>query len=201
MNRDSRINLFTSNRPVSSFESDRQRFLGDNGYGTWANPLSLQAHELDNYEARWGNNVGALLYHLRTVQPGETVRLITQFSQGESVEKARPSIERYRDPREVDQAFEALAAFWDDYLSAFRIATPDAGVNTLLNVHNPRQCHTTKNWSRYLSLYQLGFGARGIGFRDSSQDAMGVMAQMPEEARALIEQLLQIQKRDGSAMH
>jgi cellobiose phosphorylase len=40
----------------------------------------------------------------------------------------------------------------------------------LLNVHNPRQCYITLNWSRYLSLYQLGFGARGIGFRDSSQD-------------------------------
>ena len=74
-------------------------------------------------------------------------------------------------------------------------------MNSMLNVHNPRQCYMTKNWSRDLSLYQLGFGGRGIGFRDSSQDVMGVMSAMPGEARELIEKLLSVQKLDGSAMH
>jgi cellobiose phosphorylase len=71
----------------------------------------------------------------------------------------------------------------------------------MLNVHNPRQCYMTKNWSRDLSLYQLGFGGRGMGFRDSSQDVMGVLAAMPEEGRELIEKLLSVQRRNGSAMH
>ena len=57
----------------------------------------------------------------------------------------------------------------------------------MVNVHNPRQCYVTLNWSRYLSLYQLGFGARGLGFRDSSQDVMGALAGAPVEARALLE--------------
>jgi cellobiose phosphorylase len=74
-------------------------------------------------------------------------------------------------------------------------------MNSMLNVHNPRQCYMTKNWSRDLSLYQLGFGGRGIGFRDSSQDVMGVMSAIPEEARALIEKLLSVMKVNGSAMH
>ncbi|MGD8997916.1 MAG: glycosyl transferase, partial [Anaerolineae bacterium] len=201
MNKDSRINIFTSNRPVSSFESDRRRFLGENEYGTWANPLSLQADELGNHEACRGDNIGALLHHLGTVQPGETVRLITQLCQEESVAEATPLIARYRDAQRVDRAFEELATFWDEYLSKFQVASPDAEMNSMLNVHNPRQCQTTKNWSRYLSRYQLGFGMRGIGFRDSSQDVLGVLIQMPGEARALIEQLLHVQKRDGSAMH
>src|SRR5574338_293227 len=42
MFRDIKINYFTSNLPVSSFETDRRKFLGDNEYGTWANPASLQ---------------------------------------------------------------------------------------------------------------------------------------------------------------
>jgi cellobiose phosphorylase len=71
----------------------------------------------------------------------------------------------------------------------------------MVNVHNPRQCFMTKNWSRDLSLYQLGFGGRGIGFRDSSQDVMGVLASMPGEAKELLEKLLSVQKADGSAMH
>jgi cellobiose phosphorylase len=201
MYRDTRINYFTSNRPVSSFESERRRFLGDNGYGTWANPLSLQEEELSNYEALRGDNIAALLHHLGTIQPGETTRLITQLGQDESVEKALALINRYRDAEQVERAFKEMAAFWDTYLSRLQVETPDANMNSLLNIHNPRQCHTTKNWSRYLSLYQLGLGARGIGFRDSSQDVMGILVSKPEEGKELIKQLLHVQKRDGSAMH
>ena len=54
MNRDSKINYFTSNKPVASFDSDRKRFLGDNEYGTWAAPLSLLQPELNNSEALRG---------------------------------------------------------------------------------------------------------------------------------------------------
>jgi cellobiose phosphorylase len=201
MTKETRVNVFTSNRPASSFETDRRRFLGANEYGTWAAPLSLQAEELGNYEAQRGDNVAALLQHLGTLSPGETVELITLLGQAESLEAAIPALRRYRDPEEVAAALEDLADRWESYLSPFQVETPDAAVNSLLNVHSPRQCHTTLNWSRYLSLYQLGFGARGIGFRDSSQDVMGVVANAPEDAWALIEQLLQVQKRDGSAMH
>jgi len=201
MYKDTQINYFTSNRPASSFESDRRRFLGDNEYGTWANPLSLQEEELSNYEALRGDNIAALLHRLGTIQPGETTRLITQLGQDESVEKALPSINRYQDAEQVERALKEMVAFWDTYLSRLQVETPDANMKSLLNIHNPRQCHTTKNWSRYLSLYQLGLGARGIGFRDSSQDVMGILVSMPEEGKELIKKLLQVQKRDGSAMH
>jgi cellobiose phosphorylase len=71
----------------------------------------------------------------------------------------------------------------------------------MVNVFNPRQCEVTRNWSRYLSLYQLGLGTRGIGFRDSSQDVLANFAAAPAESKALIRQLLSVQKADGSAMH
>ena len=201
MRKDTQINTFTSNLPVSSFETDRRRFLGENGYGTWASPLSLQEEELGDYQALRGDNVAALLHHLGTVEPGQTIKLITQLGQDESVEASLPSIGRYRDAEQVERAWEELAAYWDRYLSRLQVETPDADMNRLLNIHNPRQCHTTMNWSRYLSLYQVGLGARGMGFRDSSQDVMGVLASMPEEGRRLIEMLLRVQKEDGSAMH
>jgi cellobiose phosphorylase len=201
MLRDSRVNYFTSNQPVSSFESDRKKFLGDNEYGAWANPLSLRETELNNSLALRGDNIAALMHRLGVLQPGETRRIITQLGQDESVGKARPHIEYFRDERNVERALAELARFWDGYLSKLQVETPDAAMNRMLNIHNPHQCHTTKNWSRYLSLYQLGYGARGIGFRDSSQDVMGVLAQMPQEAKTLIQQLLSVQKRNGSAMH
>jgi len=61
MVKDTQLNVFTSNHPASSFETDRRRFLGDNEYGTWwANPLGLQEPELSSYEALRGDNVAAL---------------------------------------------------------------------------------------------------------------------------------------------
>jgi cellobiose phosphorylase len=201
MRQETHVNYFTSNLPVSSFESDRRRFLGDNEYGTWAQPLGLQADELSNYEARRGDNIGALLHHLGQLQPGETCRLIVQLGQEADVNAARPAIERYRQPQAVDEALAQLAEFWEAYLSRQQFITPDDAMNAMLNVHNPRQCYITKNWSRDLSLYQLGFGGRGTGYRDSSQDVMAIIASAPQEAKELISKLLQVQKRSGSAYH
>lgn len=201
MKRDTAVNYFTSNTPVDSWETDRKQFLGDNEYGTWKNPLALQKAHLSNYEARRADNISALLHALGTLRPGETKRIITQLGQEATLDEAMKSINSFRDPQKVDKAFDALKAFWDEYLATLQVETPDASFNSMVNIHNPRQCHTTKNWSRDLSLYQLGFGGRGLGFRDSSQDVMGTMAHMPAEGLELMEKILSVQKADGSAMH
>jgi len=202
MKRGAAENFFTSNLPVDSYQSDRKKFLGANEYGTWANPLELQNEHLGNYAARRGDNIHALLHTLGQVKHGETRRLITQLSQGARLEDEMAQIEKFRDPAEVERAFASLEDFWNGFLGRFQVQTPDPAFNSMLNVHNPRQCHTTFNWSRYMSLYQLGYGSdRGIGCRDSSQDTLGVMAFMPEAAAGLIIKLLSVQRRDGSACH
>jgi cellobiose phosphorylase len=191
-------NYFTASLPADSFETDRRTFLGR---GSWANPAALDAPALRNSEALRGDNIGALLLPLGTLAPGATARVITLLGQASSVDAALPTIRQYRDPAAVDAALADLNAYWTDYLDTVQVTTPDPALNSILNGFNPRQCHTTKNWSRYLSLYQLGLGSRGIGFRDSSQDVMGVMAHMPDEARDLLSMLLGIQMRAGYAMH
>jgi cellobiose phosphorylase len=193
-------NFFTSNVPADSFQTDRKLFLGANEYGIWANPLELQNESLSNFEARRGDNIAALLHKFGAIAPGETRRLVTQLGQ-ETPGDVAATAAKFRDAGNVDSAFRRLAEYWEDYLAAFHCATPDAAFDSMVNVHNPRQCHTTMNWSRYLSLYQLGLGARGIGFRDSSQDVMGVLASMPGEARELMRKLLSVQLPNGSAMH
>jgi cellobiose phosphorylase len=202
MFRDIKINYFTANLPASSFETDRSRFLGDHEYGSWAKPLSLEQPELGSYEANRGDNIAALLVRLGSLQPGETRRLVTQLGQEASLEAALPGMVRFHDPAAVDAALDSLAGFWQAYLSRLQVDTPDPAMNSMLNVHNPRQCYITKNWSRYLSLYQLGLGgARGIGFRDSSQDVLAVLPFIPGEAQELVRKLLSVQRQDGSAMH
>jgi cellobiose phosphorylase len=201
MFRDTKVNYFTSNLPVSSFETDRKKFLGDNEYGTWANPAGLQNDELSSTEALRGDNIAALMHHLGILQLGETKRLITQLGQEETLEDARQSIETYRNPKSVDDALAQMKSFWDEYLSALQVETPDTATNAILNIHNPHQCFITRQWSRYLSYYQLGLGARGIGIRDSSQDILGVMANIPQDAKIFLKTLLSFQKQNGSAMH
>jgi cellobiose phosphorylase len=201
MNREIRINYLTSNLPASSFETDRRVFLGENEYGTFRSPLSLHQLELSNSQALRGDNIAALLHPLGVLQPGVTRRLITQLGQAQSVEDARPTIQRFRNSEEVEAEFDQIEAFWDEYLSALQVKTPEESMNVMLNVYNPRQCYVTKTWSRYLSYYQLGLGSRGIGMRDSSQDVMAVMASVPSEGKELLRTLLSFQKQDGSAMH
>ncbi len=193
-------NFVTSNVPVDSFQTDRKLFLGANGYGGWKNPLELQNESLSNYEARRGDVIAALMHKLGKLQPGESRRVVTQLGQ-ETPDAVAELAAKFRDIGNVDKAFADLGAFWDEYLSKATFETPNPAMNAMVNIHNPRQCHTTLNWSRYLSLYQLGLGARGLGFRDSSQDVMGVLAGVPEDAKNLIRKLLSVQKPNGSAMH
>lgn len=201
MRRDTAVNYFTSSIPASSFETDRAHFLGDHEYGTWANPQGLESTALSGYQAQRGDNIVALLVPLGAIHTGQTVRLVTQLGQAATIAEALPEIRRYRDAAVVDAALGELAQFWDGHLSKIQVQTPDADMNRMLNIHNPRQCYVTLQWSRYLSLYQLGFESRGIGFRDSSQDVMGILAHAPAEGRQLISTLLQVQCRNGSAMH
>ncbi|GAB6090209.1 GH36-type glycosyl hydrolase domain-containing protein [Spirochaeta dissipatitropha] len=194
-------NYFTSNLPVSSYETDRSLFLGDSGYGTWANPQSLQETELNNSEARRGDNIAALMHHLGEIAPGESRTLITQLGQSTTIDAAKERITRFRKEENVHAAFTELRNYWDGFLNKFQIDVPDPAFASMVNVHNPHQCLITYYWSRYLSLYQLGLGARMMGFRDSSQDVMGIIAGAPELAKKLLNMLLQVQKRNGSAMH
>lgn len=201
MRRDTAVNYFTSSLPVSSFETDRWAFLGDNEYGSWAGPLSLAQTELPGSLAQRGDNISALLHHLGILQPGESRRLVTLLGQAKSVEDALPEIERYRDPTEIEKALAGLAESWRSTLERQQVITPDPALNSMLNVHNPRQCRVTQAWSRDLSLYQLGFGGRGVGVRDASQDLMGILPLAPEECKEMLRLLLQVQRRDGSAFH
>ncbi len=201
MLQNSSVNYLTANLPASSFETDRKKFLGDNEYGSWRAPLSLFSDKLGNSQAVRGDNIAALLIPLGTLQPGETRRVITQLGQDAGFEAAKASIDKYRNPAAVDAALVEMAAFWNGYLSALQVETPDPAMNAMLNVHNPHQCFTTKQWSRYLSYYQLGMGARGIGIRDSSQDILAVLASIPEDGKNFISKLLSFQKRDGSSYH
>jgi cellobiose phosphorylase len=201
MNIERQMNYLTSNMAVQSFETDRKLFLGEQEYGSFRRPLSLEKPQLSNTQARRGDNIGALLHEMKDLKAGETRRLILQFGQTSTTEADKATRAKYRDAAVVDAEFAKLKRFWDTYLDALQVQTPDEDMNRMVNIHNPYQCYVTKTWSRYLSYYQLGMGLRGIGMRDSSQDVMGVLSAVPDEGKALLKLLLSFQKREGNAYH
>jgi cellobiose phosphorylase len=197
MRRDTHLNYLTVNAKVSSFETSRVKFLGANEYGTWAHPLSLDNEDLSDYEANRGDNIAALLVRLGTLAPGQSSHDRHAVGAGSVHRAIEESIKKYQDPAAVDRRAFRLAVYWNDYLSKMHVTTPDVSMNRMLNVYNPRQCQITFNWSRYLSLYQLGYGNRELGFRDSAQDVMGILDRAPEQGRELIVKLLNVQRRNG----
>ena len=116
MNKNRRINYFTSNYPASSFETDRRYFLGDNEYGTWESPVSLNNRELGAHEALRGDNIAALMHHMGAIEPGASVRLVTQLGQCGSLEKEGVVIDLFRNTERVESEFMKLKCFWEEYL-------------------------------------------------------------------------------------
>ncbi len=204
MQRQSHANYLTSNRPALSFETDRQRFLGDHRGGTWQKPLGLLEETLSNQESLRGNSVGVVQHRL-VVKKGRPERIIFQVGRLEAGDIHSPEIQDqvdyFRQEAHVDQAFDRLLDQWDSHLSPLQVQTPSASLDSMVNVHNPRQCWITFNWSRYLSLNQLGYGARGLGVRDTAQDTMGIVVQQPQAAKEKIMELWTMQRTDGSSYH
>jgi cellobiose phosphorylase len=93
-----------------------------------------------------------------------------------------------------------LRAHWDALLGIYEVESPDEKLNRMVNIWNPYQCMVTFNMSRSASYFETGIG-RGMGFRDSNQDLLGFVHQIPERARERIIDIASTQFADGSAYH
>ncbi len=70
----------------------------------------------------------------------------------------------------------------------------------MVNVWNQYQCMVTFNMSRSASFFESGIG-RGMGFRDSNQDLVGFVHQIPSRARTRILDIAATQFPDGGCYH
>src|SRR3989339_1151005 len=189
--------FFSTNAKIHSFDTDREKFIGN--YRSLTNPQALINGKCSNSEVLRGNGVGSLCVEVN-LAPQEEKEIVFILGVDETPEAALPSIEKYRDLKVVHESFENLRNYWNDYISNVQVKTPDKEVNQMLNLWNQYQCKSTFIWSRFVSLYQLGVN-RGMGFRDTAQDTLGVMHTIPEEAKNTIVKLLKIQYKEGFAAH
>ncbi|HPT77698.1 MAG TPA: glycosyl transferase [Candidatus Atribacteria bacterium] len=114
--------------------------------------------------------------------------------------KAYEMIERFKTDKDVYDALTALKTYWDGLLSKYVLDSHDEKLNRMVNIWNPYQCMITFNMSRSASYFESGIG-RGMGFRDSNQDILGFVHQIPERARERILDLASTQFEDGGAYH
>ncbi|MFP4974660.1 GH36-type glycosyl hydrolase domain-containing protein [Paenibacillus sp. CN-4] len=202
--------FYSVNRPIDGFDTDRESFVGL--YNGLEHPQAVAAGEATNSMASGWSPIGSHALNL-TLAPGEEQSLIFILGYIENPEEekwealnvinkkpALELIERFATDAQVDAALADLAAYWDNLLSKYQINSGDDKLNRMVNIWNPYQCMVTFNMSRSASYFESGIG-RGMGFRDSNQDLLGFVHQIPERARERILDIAATQFEDGSAYH
>lgn len=185
----------TSVRP-DSYDCVRDRFIGP--YRTETNPAAVEKGACSNSSELGGNHCGALHKKL-ILAPGEETRLIFMLGVG-SRATGQEIRKKYSDLRNVDDAFNELAAYWRRKQSIFRCSTPNEGLNTMINTWTLFQAETCVVWSRFASFVEVG-GRTGLGYRDTSQDVMAVPHSNPDKVRERLIELLHGQVSKGYGLH
>ncbi|PYG88801.1 cellobiose phosphorylase [Ruminiclostridium sufflavum DSM 19573] len=189
--------FFATGEKVSSFDTNLETFIGK--YRSEGNPIAVEQGGCSNSISRRMNGAGAFCIDV-DLKSDEEREMVFILGFAEDRTAIKEDIKEYLSPGKAKEALTRLKKYWDDYTGRLSVETPDEDMNLFVNVWNQYQCKTTFNWSRFVSLYQLGLG-RGMGIRDSAQDTLGVMHTIPEEAKQLIIKLLKCQFTDGRAYH
>ncbi|WP_410769338.1 GH36-type glycosyl hydrolase domain-containing protein [Fontibacillus sp. BL9] len=202
--------FYSVNRNIDGFDTDRESFVGL--YNGLHEPQAVVAGKATNSVASGWSPIGSHEIKL-TLAPGEEQSLVFILGYVEVAEEdkweassvinkkpAQAMIEKFATDADVDRAMEELASYWENLLSKYQINSGDDKLNRMVNIWNPYQCMVTFNMSRSASYFESGIG-RGMGFRDSNQDLLGFVHQIPERARERILDIAATQFEDGSAYH
>ena len=202
--------FYTVNADADGFDTDRDTFLGAfNGFD--APDAVINGKSFNSVASGWYPIASHMLNV--SLKPGEEKEYIfvlgyienTQEEKFDSLNvinktKAHEMAAKFSTAELCDKAFDELKAYWDELLSVYTIKSNDEKLDRMVNIWNPYQCMVTFNMSRSASYYESGIG-RGMGFRDSNQDLLGFVHQIPERARERIIDIASTQFEDGSAYH
>ncbi|MBN1354363.1 MAG: glycosyl transferase [Candidatus Omnitrophica bacterium] len=191
------LSFFACTKNTSGHDCDRETFIGR--YRSEENPEAVERGKSFNSFSSGGNPIASVSLDVK-LGPGETDYAVFMLGVAEKKEKARSVIKKYRVQKAVFKKFEELKKHWNEFLGRFEAKTPDPEVDIMVNTWNPYQCRTTFNWSRFASYYEAGIG-RGMGFRDSNQDTLGVVHGIPEKVKTRIKELASNQFKNGSSYH
>ncbi len=201
---------YSVNTPVAGFDTDRETFFGLwNGFDE---PQVVREGKSRNSVAHGWSPVASHLVELE-LKPGESRDLIFVLGYVENKDdekwesknvinkiKAKETIARFNTSAKVDGALADLREYWDSLLSIFSVSSGNEKLDRMVNIWNQYQCMVTFCFSRSASFFESGIG-RGMGFRDSNQDLIGFVHQIPERARERIIDIASTQFPDGGCYH
>ena len=202
--------FYSVNTPIDGFDSQLEDFLGM--YNGFDEPAAVFEGKARNSMASGWQPCASHQIDV-TLAPGESKSFIfilgyvevpveDKWEKAHVINKrpAKEMIAKYSTDLQVDEAFATLKAYWDRLLSLYNVEIDDEKTSRMVNIWNPYQCMVTFNMSRSASYFESGVG-RGLGFRDSSQDLLGFVHQIPERARERILDIAATQFRDGGCYH
>ena len=202
--------FYSVNAPINGFDTDRDTFKGL--YNDFDKPDAVFAGEACNSVAH-GWSPCASHYLEIELAPNESKELVFVLGYIE-VEKdnkwqspgivnkapAKALIARFDTVEKVDAELQKLRDYWHSLLATYQLDSGDERLDRMVNIWNQYQCMVTFNMSRSASFFESGIG-RGMGFRDSNQDLIGFVHQVPERAKERIIDIASTQFEDGSAYH
>ncbi|MCI1268381.1 MAG: glycosyl transferase [Ruminococcus sp.] len=202
--------FYTVNTDIAGFDADREAFLGL--YNGFENPQAVMNGASTNTEADGWSPIASHSVDI-TLQPGESKDFVfilgyvenpvdQKFNADGSMNKSKAyqMIEQFNTSEKVDAALAENKKMWDELLSKYTVNTPEEKMNRMVNIWNQYQCMVTFNMSRSASYFESGIG-RGMGFRDSNQDLLGFLHQIPDRARERLIDLASTQFEDGGCYH
>ena len=201
--------FYSVNAPIAGFDTDRESFMGL--YNGFENPQTVVAGKPSNSVADGWSPIASHCLEV-TLEVGESkdyIFILGYVENGDNKWNADGSMNKttavemmakYNTTAKVDAALVDLKKTWNDLLSKYTVQTSDDKLNRMVNIWNQYQCMVTFNMSRSASYFESGIG-RGMGFRDSNQDLLGFVHQIPERARERILDLAATQLEDGGCYH
>ncbi len=181
---------------VSSFCGDKESFLGR--YHRYGNPSGVASGNLGGKLNYNENGCGALSTVI-SLAPGETKEIAFVLGMKSDAE-AEGILRQYRVPEKVcKKELKGLVSYWHGKLSNFRVKTPSAEFNSMINTWNAYNCFMTFIWSRAASFIYCGL-RNGYGYRDTVQDIQGVIHLAPEMALDKIRFMLSAQAENGGGL-
>ncbi len=202
--------FYSVNQPINGFDTDRESFIGL--YNGFDNPDVVNEGESKNTIAHGWSPIASHYIEIE-LQPGEQKDYVFMLGYVEVDEAdkwesklvinkkpAKEMIAKFDTVEKVDAAYNDLRAYWDHLLGKITIESGEEKLDRMVNIWNQYQCMVTFNMSRSASFFESGIG-RGMGFRDSNQDLIGFVHQIPERARERIVDIASTQFEDGSCYH
>jgi cellobiose phosphorylase len=202
--------FFSVNAKIDGFDTDRETFVGmHNGFDK---PQVIENGQAGNSIAHGWSPVASHYIEVE-LQPGEEKEFVFILGYVENKdeekweskgvinkEKAKVMMTQFDTTEKVNDAFFDLQAYWSQLLGKFKLDSEETELNRMVNIWNQYQCMVTFNMSRSASFFESGIG-RGMGFRDSNQDIIGFVHQIPEEAKQRILDIAATQFEDGGCYH